>query len=63
MDLGLNQLSLYLDALGHFSLNRDKPKPTLCCNIRPEGEGEAGNIEKKDNKISEIKKGKIGLEK
>lgn len=58
MDLGLNQLSLSLDALEHFSLNRGKPNPTWCCNIRPEGEGEVGNVEKKDNKRSEIKKRK-----
>lgn len=63
MDLGLNQLSLYLGALGLFSLNRGKPNPTLCCNIRAEGEGEAGNVEKKDNKRSEIKRGKVSLEK
>lgn len=63
MDLGLNQVLLYLDALENFSLNRGKPNSTLCCNIRPEGEGEVGNVEKKDNKRSEIKKGKVSLEK
>lgn len=55
-------MSFYLDALGLFSLNSGKSNPTLYCNIRAKG-GEAGNVEKKDNKRSEIKRGKVILEK